>query len=120
MKSLLKRIACGLARWRPEVCVGRVSVLMIIPPREESRSGASEREMSVAAKETETGFEQAGTETSTKPTRSTTARRITAIARNTFREALRDRVLYNLVLFVLLLTVGAIFLGELLGGDREG
>ena len=39
--------------------------------------------------------------------------RIGTIARNTFREAVRDRVLYNLVLFVLLLTVGAIFLGEL-------
>ena len=38
-------------------------------------------------------------------------RRIAAIARNTFREAVRDRVLYNLVLFVLLLSVGAIFLG---------
>jgi ABC-type transport system involved in multi-copper enzyme maturation permease subunit len=39
--------------------------------------------------------------------------RVAAIARNTFREAVRDRVLYNLVLFVLLLTGGAIFLGEL-------
>ena len=39
------------------------------------------------------------------------ARRIGAIARNTFREAVRDRVLYNLVLFVLLLSVGALFLG---------
>ena len=39
--------------------------------------------------------------------------RIASIARNTFREAVRDRVLYNLVLFVLLLTAGAIFLGEL-------
>jgi len=39
--------------------------------------------------------------------------RVTAIARNAFREAVRDRVLYNLVLFVLLLIVGAIFLGEL-------
>lgn len=38
-------------------------------------------------------------------------RRIVAIARNTFREAVRDRVLYNLVLFVLLLSVGAVFLG---------
>jgi ABC-type transport system involved in multi-copper enzyme maturation permease subunit len=37
--------------------------------------------------------------------------RILAIARNTFREAVRDRVLYNLVLFVLLLSVSAIFLG---------
>src|SRR5205085_2076640 len=40
-------------------------------------------------------------------------KRIAAIARNAFREAVRDRVLYNLVLFVLLLIVGAIFLGEL-------
>ena len=39
--------------------------------------------------------------------------RIATIARNAFREAVRDRVLYNLVFFVLLLTVGAIFLGEL-------
>ncbi len=39
--------------------------------------------------------------------------RVATIARNTFREAVRDRVLYNLVLFVLLLTTGAIFLGEL-------
>jgi ABC-type transport system involved in multi-copper enzyme maturation permease subunit len=38
-------------------------------------------------------------------------RRIAAIARNTFREAVRDRVLYNLVVFVLLLSVSAIFLG---------
>ncbi|HEX8178842.1 MAG TPA: ABC transporter permease [Pyrinomonadaceae bacterium] len=45
--------------------------------------------------------------------RGTTARRVAMIARNAFREAVRDRVLYNLVLFVLLLTVGAIFLGEL-------
>src|SRR5262245_62653827 len=39
------------------------------------------------------------------------ARRVAAIARNTFREAVRDRVLYNLVLFVLLLSVSAVFLG---------
>jgi Cu-processing system permease protein len=42
---------------------------------------------------------------------SSSRRRIVAIARNTFREAVRDRVLYNLVLFVLLLSVGAVFLG---------
>ncbi|HYX28766.1 MAG TPA: ABC transporter permease subunit [Pyrinomonadaceae bacterium] len=41
-----------------------------------------------------------------------------AVARNAFREAVRDRVLYNLVLFVLLLTGGAIFLGELSGGQE--
>ncbi|HXD31644.1 MAG TPA: ABC transporter permease [Pyrinomonadaceae bacterium] len=45
--------------------------------------------------------------------------RIAAIARNAFREAVRDRVLYNLVLFVLLLTVAAIFLGELSGGQEK-
>src|SRR5260370_34892816 len=43
--------------------------------------------------------------------------RTLAIARNTFREAVRDRVLYNLVLFVLLLIGGAIFLGELSAGQ---
>jgi ABC-type transport system involved in multi-copper enzyme maturation permease subunit len=41
-----------------------------------------------------------------------------AIARNAFREAVRDRVLYNLVLFVLLLIGGAIFLGELSAGQE--
>jgi ABC-type transport system involved in multi-copper enzyme maturation permease subunit len=45
-------------------------------------------------------------------------RRTLAIARNAFREAVRDRVLYNLVLFVLLLTGGAIFLGELSAGQE--
>ncbi len=45
--------------------------------------------------------------------RATVWRRIATIARNTFREAVRDRVLYNLVLFVLLLIAGAIFLSEL-------
>lgn len=44
--------------------------------------------------------------------------RIGTIASNAFREAVRDRVLYNLVLFVLLLTAGAIFLGELSGGQE--
>src|SRR5467141_5238673 len=51
-------------------------------------------------------------------TRSLAWRRIAAIARNAFREAVRDRVLYNLVLFVLLLSAGAIFLGELSGGQE--
>lgn len=44
--------------------------------------------------------------------------RIFSIATNTFREAVRDRVLYNLVLFVLLLTISAIFLGELTAGQE--
>jgi Cu-processing system permease protein len=45
--------------------------------------------------------------------------RIAAIAGNAFREAVRDRVLYNLVLFVLLLTTAAIFIGELSGGQER-
>lgn len=45
--------------------------------------------------------------------------RIAAIARNAFREAVRDRVLYNLVLFVLLLTGASIFIGELSGGQER-
>ncbi|HYN86677.1 MAG TPA: ABC transporter permease [Pyrinomonadaceae bacterium] len=44
---------------------------------------------------------------------SSSAGRVATIARNAFREAVRDRVLYNLVLFVILLTAGAVFLGEL-------
>ena len=44
--------------------------------------------------------------------------RITAIAGNTFREAIRDRVLYNLVVFVLLITACAILLGELTAGQE--
>jgi ABC-type transport system involved in multi-copper enzyme maturation permease subunit len=42
--------------------------------------------------------------------------RIFPIARNAFREAIRDRVLYNLVIFVLLLIAAAIFLGGLSAG----
>ncbi len=45
-------------------------------------------------------------------------KRILIIARNTFREAVRDRVLYNLVVFVLLITASAIFLGELTAGQE--
>lgn len=44
--------------------------------------------------------------------------RILAIAKNAFREAVRDRILYNLILFVLLLTASAIFLGELTAGQE--
>jgi len=44
--------------------------------------------------------------------------RILTIARNAFREAVRDRVLYNLIVFVLLITASAIFLGELTAGQE--
>lgn len=43
---------------------------------------------------------------------------IAAISGNTFREAIRDRILYNLVLFVLLITACAILLGELTDGQE--
>ena len=56
---------------------------------------------------------------SVKPATSAgTSRRVFAIARNAFREAVRDRVLYNLVVFVLLLIAGAIFLGEISAGQE--
>jgi ABC-type transport system involved in multi-copper enzyme maturation permease subunit len=45
--------------------------------------------------------------------------RVATIASNTFREAVRDRVLYNLVLFVLILTGAAVFIGELSGGQER-
>ena len=44
--------------------------------------------------------------------------RIFAIAKNAFREAVRDRILYNLILFVLLITASAIFLGEMSAGQE--
>lgn len=44
--------------------------------------------------------------------------RVLIIARNTFREAVRDRVLYNLIVFVLLIIASAIFLGELTAGQE--
>jgi ABC-type transport system involved in multi-copper enzyme maturation permease subunit len=56
---------------------------------------------------------------SVEPTTSiVAARRVFAIARNAFREAVRDRVLYNLVVFVLLLIAGAIFLSEISAGQE--
>jgi ABC-type transport system involved in multi-copper enzyme maturation permease subunit len=39
--------------------------------------------------------------------------RLSAITLNTFREAVRDRVLYNLVIFALLLVAGAPLLGQI-------
>ncbi len=39
--------------------------------------------------------------------------RVLAIARNTFREAVRDRVLYNLILFALLLIGAAVLFGTI-------
>jgi ABC-type transport system involved in multi-copper enzyme maturation permease subunit len=56
--------------------------------------------------------------TQTKDNSMLHVKRILSIAFNTFREAVRDRVLYNLVLFVLLITAGAIFLGELTAGQE--
>ena len=45
-------------------------------------------------------------------------KRIISIAKNTFREAVRDRVLYNLVFFVLLIIACAILLGDLTDGHE--
>lgn len=44
--------------------------------------------------------------------------RIISISKNTFREAIRDRVLYNLVIFVLLIVACAILLGDLTDGQE--
>lgn len=44
--------------------------------------------------------------------------RIWAIAMNAFREAVRDRILYNLILFVLLITGSAVFLSDLSAGQE--
>lgn len=44
--------------------------------------------------------------------------KILAIAKNTFREAVRDRILYNLIIFVLLIMACAVLLGELTDGQE--
>lgn len=66
--------------------------------------------------DTTASLTQSQTRTESRPSR---LWRIAAIARNAFREAVRDRVLYNLVLFVLLLTAASIFIGELSGGQER-
>ncbi|HEX8071484.1 MAG TPA: ABC transporter permease [Pyrinomonadaceae bacterium] len=71
------------------------------------------REMTVEQPHAARARATAAAETAERDARGATTRRVLSIARNAFREAVRDRVLYNLVLFVLLLTAGAIFLGEL-------
>jgi len=45
-------------------------------------------------------------------------KRILAIARNTFRENIRDRVLYNLILFALIMILSSIALGQLTLGHE--
>jgi ABC-type transport system involved in multi-copper enzyme maturation permease subunit len=44
---------------------------------------------------------------------------VLTVATNTFREAVRDRVLYNLVFFALLMMAAAIFVGEISIGIEE-
>jgi ABC-type transport system involved in multi-copper enzyme maturation permease subunit len=46
-------------------------------------------------------------------------KRVGAVALNTFREAVRDRVLYNLVFFALLMMASAIFVGQISIGVEE-
>lgn len=53
-----------------------------------------------------------------KATTTSAFARIAAIARNTFRESVRDKILYNLVLFMLLLTGVAIFLSDLTAAEE--
>jgi ABC-type transport system involved in multi-copper enzyme maturation permease subunit len=72
--------------------------------------------LSINRVETTAAITQSTARTETRPGRFW---RISAIARNAFREAVRDRVLYNLVLFVLLLTGASIFIGELSGGQER-
>jgi ABC-type transport system involved in multi-copper enzyme maturation permease subunit len=45
--------------------------------------------------------------------------KIVAIALNTFRESVRDRVLYNLVLFVLLLVIASVVMGRIAVGQER-
>jgi ABC-type transport system involved in multi-copper enzyme maturation permease subunit len=44
--------------------------------------------------------------------------KIITIALNTFRESVRDRVLYNLVIFVLLLVISSVVMGRIAFGQE--
>lgn len=46
-------------------------------------------------------------------------RRIGAVASNTFREAVRDKVLYSILFFAVLLLLGSLAMHEVALGDRE-
>jgi ABC-type transport system involved in multi-copper enzyme maturation permease subunit len=78
----------------------------------------SEPVISVSERATTTDDASRKPDVSVGHVRGTSFGRILTIARNAFREAVRDRVLYNLVLFVLGLTVVAIFVGELSAGQE--
>jgi ABC-type transport system involved in multi-copper enzyme maturation permease subunit len=45
--------------------------------------------------------------------------RVLAIARNTFRETVRDKILYNLILFALVMILSSILLGQLTLGNED-
>jgi ABC-type transport system involved in multi-copper enzyme maturation permease subunit len=86
------------------------------PPPAMNGIAAAAAERVTALDRQHTGSDAGGRraiESGRAPARASAAGRVGAIARNAFREAVRDRVLYNLVVFALLLTGGAIFLGEL-------
>src|SRR5262249_17890009 len=53
------------------------------------------------------------TQSGTADGRPGSLRRIITIALNTFRETVRDRVLYNLILFAILLVIASVFVSEL-------
>jgi ABC-type transport system involved in multi-copper enzyme maturation permease subunit len=46
-------------------------------------------------------------------------RRVLAIASNTYRETVRDKILYNLILFALIMILSSIVLGQLTLGNEE-
>ncbi|MEJ7577194.1 MAG: ABC transporter permease [Pyrinomonadaceae bacterium] len=79
----------------------------------------SERTINIPEQKRDKRVTSLPTSFAVQQTASFAPQRILAIARNAFREAVRDRVLYNLVLFVLLLIVAAMFLGELSGGEEQ-
>lgn len=74
--------------------------------------------MSTVNVSSEQNFVRTDSQIKTALKQSNFAGKIFAISRNAFREAVRDRVLYNLVVFALLLIAAAIFLGDLTAGQE--
>jgi ABC-type transport system involved in multi-copper enzyme maturation permease subunit len=92
----------------------------MIPEETQKESfGRLPKSMSSSAKQVMPDQIAQSTVASPAVTHGSTLQRIRAIAFNAFREAVRDRVLYNLVLFVLGLTGVAIFISELSGGEES-
>src|SRR6185369_5535271 len=85
-----------------------------LPPRDETESlRAGKRSEARRSKMIAGEIRTAQTMSAVSVPSKSRVNKIAVIALNTFRESIRDRVLYNLILFVLLLVCASVFISEL-------